>query len=73
MVSGKVRARMISEYLKYLPGCRKTTQEANRVVYTEAGSECSGQVMKVKRIEGKNRGLWAREETSPEPPSRFGA
>ena len=75
LVSGKVRARMISEHLKYLPGCRKTTQEANRVVYTEAGSECSGQVMNwgVKRTGGKNRGLWAREETSPEPPSRFGA
>ena len=75
MVSGKVRARMISEHLKYLSGCRKTTQEANRVVYTEAGSECLGQVMNwgVKRTGGKNRGLWAREETSPEPPSRFGA
>lgn len=72
-----VKARVISEYLKYLPGCRKTTQEANRVVYTQAGSECSGQVMNwgMERIGGGggNRGLCAREETNPGPPSRFGA
>ena len=70
LVSGKVRTRVISEHLKYLSGCRNTTQEANGVVYSKAGNECWGQVMSwgVERT-GKNRGLWAREETSPDLPA----
>lgn len=65
-----VKARVISEYLKYLPGCRKTTQESNRVVYTQAGSECSGHVMNwgVERIGGKKSGALCKGGDKPRTP-----
>ena len=65
-----VKARVISEYLKYLPGCRKTTQEANRVVYTQAGSECSDQVMNwgVERIGGEKTGGFVQGKRQTQDP-----
>lgn len=65
-----VKARVISEYLKYLPGCRKTTQESNRVVYTQAGSECSGHVMNwgVERIGGEKSGALCKGGDKPRTP-----
>ena len=57
---------MISEYLKYLPG----SQEDNREVYTQAGSECSGQVMNwgVERIGGKKSGALCKGRDKPRTP-----
>ena len=61
-----VKARVISEYLKYLPG----SQEDNRVVYTQAGSECSGQVMNwgVERIGGGEIGGFVQGKRQTQDP-----